>query len=220
MTEQTVEQVIAFGPLRITYDDRVLRPREWTTMQSRWAAERLAAVPGAALELCCGAGQIGLLAVALEPRRLVCVDISTVACAYARRNAAAAGLGSLVEVREGRAEDVLDPAERFGVVIVDPPWVPSDETGRFPADPLLAIDGGPDGLDVARGCLEVAAGHLLRRGEVLIQLGTEEQAGRLAEASELSLREVRRGERGVVARLAHAEQSAPTDRRWSSNRLD
>lgn len=201
MSEQTVERTVAYGSLRITYDDRVLRPREWTTLQSRWAAERLAHLSGPALELCCGAGQIGLLAIALQQRQLVCVDMSPAACALARHNAETNGLGALVEVREGRAEDVLDPTERFGVAIVDPPWVPSDQTGRYPEDPLLAIDGGADGLDVARTCLTVAAEHLLPHGEALVQLGTEEQARLLAGETDLALRDVRRGERGVVGRF-------------------
>ena len=47
---------------------------------------------------------------------------------------------------------VLDPHERFAVVIADPPWVPRADTGRYPEDPVLAIDGGDDGLDLARAC--------------------------------------------------------------------
>ena len=49
-------------------------------------------------------------------------------------------------------DEVLAPDERFALVIADPPWVPRAETGRFPEDPLLAIDGGDDGLDLARAC--------------------------------------------------------------------
>lgn len=201
------DQSVAYGPLRIGYDEQVLRPRSWTTLQSRWAAERLAAVPGPALELCCGAGQIGLLAISLEPRPLLCVDLSTRACAHTRANAEAAGLGHLVDVREGRAEEVLAADERFGLVIADPPWVPSAQTARYPEDPLVAIDGGADGLDVARACLQVAARHLLPHGEVLLQLGTREQAARLAQETTLVARDLREGERGVVVRLTtpHAD---------------
>ncbi|MBI2244007.1 MAG: methyltransferase, partial [Nocardioides sp.] len=58
-------ETMGFGPLRITFDGRVLRPRPWTAAQSEWAAEILADAPaGPVLELCAGAGQIGLLAVA------------------------------------------------------------------------------------------------------------------------------------------------------------
>lgn len=195
----------AFGPLRIAYDDRVLRPRAWTVAQSRWAAEVLAAAPdGPVLELCAGAGQIGLLAVVASARRLVCVDVSPVACEYARANAASAGVDARVEVREGPMEQVLDDGERFAVVVADPPWVPAGEVGRFPEDPELAIDGGVDGLDLARTCIAVAARHLNAGGTLLLQVGSPEQAEQLREEqqdADLRVTEVRVQERGVLVRL-------------------
>ena len=200
-----LETTIAFGELEIVYDDRVLEPRPWTVDQSRWTAELSPAAPeGPMLELCSGAGQIGLLATALTGRPLVCVDVSPVACDFARRNADAAGLAHLVEVREGRLEEAVAADERFALVIADPPWVPREETGRFPEDPLLAIDGGADGMDVARACLRVAGRHLLPGGSALLQLGTLEQAGRLSDGvPDLGLvaGEVRTGERGVLLRV-------------------
>jgi release factor glutamine methyltransferase len=198
-----VVEEIAFGHLTIRFDDRVLRPRPWTAEQSRWAAELIAvAPPGPVLELCWGAGPIGLLAVALAPRPLVCVDVNPAASAHTRDNAAAAGLTHLLDVRTARLEEALSDDERFALVIADPPWVPRAEVGRFPEDPELAIDGGDDGLDVARACTSVAAGHLLPGGSVLLQLGTAEQAEVLARGLDLlELVQVRAFERGVVARF-------------------
>jgi release factor glutamine methyltransferase len=201
MTEQ-----MAFGDLTIAFDDRVLRPRPWTADQSRWAAEILAGAPGGAvLELCAGAGQIGLLTIALEPRPLVCVDLNPAACELTRRNADAAGLGHLVEVREGRIDEVLDPDERFALVVADPPWVRRAEVGRYPEDPLLAIDGGDDGLEVARMCVAAIAGHLLAGGSAVLQLGTTAQADAvgvdLERYGDLRIAEVRECERGVLVRI-------------------
>ena len=199
------ETTTTFGELEIAYDDRVLEPRAWTADQSRWVAELATVAPdGPMLELCSGAGQIGLLTVALTGRPLVCVDLNPVACDFARRNAEAAGLGHLVEVREGRLEEAVAADERFALVIADPPWVPRAETGRFPEDPLVAIDGGDDGLDVARSCVRVAGRHLLLGGSAVLQLGTLEQAARvndgLADVG-LVADEVRTGERGVLLRI-------------------
>ena len=200
------EEVTPFGHLTIRFDERVLRPRAWTTAQSAWGAELLRdAPPGPVLELCSGAGQIGLLTVAGTDRCLVCVDLNPVACGYIRRNAADAGLAEQVEVREGGIDEVVAPDERFALVVADPPWVRRHDTGRFPEDPLLAIDGGDDGLSVAWLCVRAASQHLLPGGSALLQLGTREQAetvGRgLAEHGDLVLAEVRDYERGVVARL-------------------
>jgi release factor glutamine methyltransferase len=198
-------EVMEFGSLAIAFDERVLRPRPWTTAQSHWAAELLESAPaGPVLELCAGAGHIGLLAVAGSDRALVCVDVSPVACGHARRNAEANGLGDRVEVREGPMDEVVRDSERFALVVADPPWVRRTEIDRYPDDPVVAIDGGEDGLDLARLCLDVARRHLRPGGTVLLQIGTLDQADALrAELAEDELRlvEVRECERGVVVRL-------------------
>lgn len=198
-----------FGGLQIAFDDRVLRPRTWTENQSRWAAELLPGLPpGNVLELCSGAGQIGLLAVAGSGRRLVCVDLNPFAAEYTAANAVAAGLRNRLEIRLGRIGDVLVPKERFPLIIADPPWVPRAETGRFPEDPLLAIDGGDDGMSVVRECLDAITGHLAADGVALLQLGPGGQAdavARLLAGTHLVAGERREfGERGVLLRIDHA----------------
>jgi release factor glutamine methyltransferase len=197
----TALRTLAFGPLDISYDDRVLEPRPWTAAQSRWAAEVVAELPeGPVLELCSGAGHIGLLAAHLSGRPLTCVDISPAACELTRLNAEAAGLADRVEVREGPMTDVLADGEEFALVIADPPWVTSDQVTAFPEDPVLAIDGGTDGLDLARMCLEVGAKHLRRDGFLVLQVGDEAQARTLAsETVRLRLVDVRQEVRGVLA---------------------
>jgi methylase of polypeptide subunit release factors len=175
-------ETVDFGPLTIAFDGRVLRPRPWTARQSRWAAELIADSPeGPVLELCSGAGHIGLLAVVLEPRELVMVDASAAACELARRNVEAAGLSDRVEVRCDDLSTALADDERFAAIIADPPWVVSTRTDDYPGDPLLAIDGGADGLELARRCLDVIGRHLMPGGHAVLQVGSTGQAARLAE---------------------------------------
>lgn len=206
-------EAIRFGHLDISYDHRVLEPRPWTVAQSAWATDLLREVPaGPVLELCAGAGHIGLLAIADTLHHLVAVDSDPVACEFARQNAAAAGLADRVEVRNARISDALAEDERFRLVIADPPWVPSAHTSEFPADPLLAIDGGKDGLELARECAAVAATHLEPGGLMLLQLGTPAQVDVLAldlvtRHPHLVVEEVRRPHpTGVVAAV---RRSAP-----------
>ena len=205
MTELARES-IDFGGLQISFDGRVLRPRAWTAHQSHWAAELLPSLPGGdVLELCSGAGQIGLLAVAHTERRLVCVDVSPVAAELTRMNARAAGLEDQVEMREGYMDAVLEPDERFPLVIADPPWVRRCETARFPEDPLLAIDGGDDGMTVVRACLTTIATHLGDDGVALLQVGPGDQVDAvrdLLHGTELRAGEARTfGERGALLRI-------------------
>lgn len=202
-----VTELCDFGSLRIAYDERVLRPRDWTTAQSSWAADLLDDLPaGPVLELCAGAGQIGLLAVSGSQRRLVCVDAEAVACDFTRHNAQQAGMGDRVEVRHARLEEALRPEERFPLIIADPPWVPRAGTAQFPEDPLGAIDGGDDGLDVARSCIGVIDRHLALGGSALLQLGTAAQAEQLGKehplaADGLEVVELRSYPRGVLLRV-------------------
>jgi release factor glutamine methyltransferase len=205
----TEAQFSDFEGLRIEYDARVLAPRPWTAAQSRWAAELIrTAPPGPVLELCAGAGHIGLLAVKLAPRPLVCVDNDPVACGFLRRNASLAGIP--VDVREGSMDVVLQDHEEFAVIVADPPWVPSSEVSRFPEDPVTAIDGGDDGLDLARSCLEVIDRHLAMDGSALLQVGPLDQAEKVAalvaSCDELDVVAVRGYERGALLQI---DRTAP-----------
>ena len=208
---------VDFGGLAIAVEPGLLRPRSWTLAQSLWAEELLAELPpGPVLELCSGAGHIGLRAVARTDRHLVCVDADPRAVACSAANAVTAGLGDRVGVRAGRIGEVLGPDERFPLVIADPPWVPRAGIDRFPEDPPLAIDGGPDGLDLVRACVAEIDGHLPEGGSALLQVGPQGQAeavAGLAEATGLHLSEVRRfGDRGAVVRLdrpAHRTRHMP-----------
>lgn len=200
-------ETVSFGRLRVTFDSRVLRPRGWTAAQSHWASDLLNELgPGPVLELCAGAGQIGLLAVADHDRSLVSVDMEPAAAELTAFNAAETGLTERIEVRVGQASEVLTDDERFALVIADPPWVRRECTDRYPEDPLTAIDGGTDGLAVARECVAVAEKHLLPGGAVLLQLGSlaqvEQIAQELATRDLLRLTEIRHfPDQGVLVRL-------------------
>jgi release factor glutamine methyltransferase len=173
------------GSLEVAYDESVLEPRPWTAAQAELAAELAGELqPGPLLELCCGAGHIGLLAALLSRRDAVLVDVDASACRFAEDNAdQVRATGVTVSVRHGAMTDVLDPQERFPLVLADPPYIPTHQTGRFPADPLTAIDGGDDGLDLARACLEVAGRHLVGGGALVLQLANRLQAEELAEGA-------------------------------------
>jgi methylase of polypeptide subunit release factors len=204
----TSPEHVDFDGLTIAFDARVLRPRPWTAEQSRWAACLLSELPpGPVLELCSGAGQIGLAAVRRTDRSLVCVDADPAAVDFGRDNAREAGLAGVVEFRLGRIDDVLGPEETFSLIIADPPWVTSAEVSRYPEDPRSAIDGGDDGLAVARLCLLGIDEHLDDGGAALLQLGSVDQVAELLSLGSGSLRcvEVRQYDGGVVARLDRAD---------------
>jgi methylase of polypeptide subunit release factors len=194
---------VDFEGLEIRTDARVLTPRAWTAAQARWAAELAHTAPaGPILELCSGAGHIGLLAARLSGRALVAVDLNPVAGSLIEQNAVAAGVEA--DVRVGDMTAVLGPDELFPVVVADPPWVRTDEVSGFPDDPVIAIDGGADGLRLVRSCVEVIAGRLVLGGSAVLQAGPD-QADEVAViarvAGGLVVTEVRDYARGCLVRL-------------------
>ncbi|QIK68738.1 class I SAM-dependent methyltransferase [Nocardioides sp. HDW12B] len=199
---------MAYGPLTIAYDHRVLEPRPWTVAQSHWVSGLLHdAPPGPVLEVCSGAGHIGLLAVHGHARPLTMVDLSPVACSFAEVNAQGAGMREQVTVRCGRMDEVLDPEERFAAIIADPPWVASADVLTFPEDPRLAIDGGVSGFDLVRSCLQVIGQHLAPAGFAVLQVGPDDQADEVAAhvdahpALDLQVVETRTFDRGALVLL-------------------
>jgi methylase of polypeptide subunit release factors len=208
------ERPTTFHGLRIAHGAGVLEPRPWTALQSRWGRALLDVVPGGpVLELCCGAGQIGLAAVAGTNRRVVLVDRSARACAWAHHNAVANGMAERTEIRRGDLAEVLGPHERFPLILADPPYLPSSEVPAWPDDPPLAVDGGADGTTVCRTALAVAARHLLPGGSVLLQAHGARQVRRLrpvAAAAGLSLVELREfdDQRAVARFLATSRRTS------------
>lgn len=198
-----------FGELTIAYDHRVLEPRPWTVAQSRWVSDLLADAPeGPVLEVCTGAGHIGLLALRDHERDLVLVDLDEAACDFARANADAAGMGDRVSVRCGRMDEVVSNDEWFAAIVADPPWVSTSDLGRYPDDPRLAIDGGESGLDLVWACVDVITRHLADGGFAVLQVGPGSQAdaveAHVGRHRELNLRYESRQvhDRGVLVHLS------------------
>lgn len=190
---------VDFEGLRIRTDPAVLTPRAWTAAQSRWAAELAeGAPPGPVLEVCSGAGHIGLLAARLSGRPLVAVDLNPAAGSLIELNAKAAEIE--VDVRLGDMAGVLGPTELFPVVVADPPWVRTREVDSFPEDPVSAIDGGEDGLRLVRACMGVIAEHLAEQGAAVVQVGPDQgdEAATIARAQDLVVHEVRELPRGCL----------------------
>lgn len=216
MTVDEISTTVEIGGLAVAYGPDVLTPRPWTLAQSEWARDLLDEVPeGPILELCSGVGHIGLLALLGHERSLVMIDQSESACTFARANATAAGLLGRVEIRQGPLETSVRADERFPLVIADPPWVPSSEVGRFPADPLTAIDGGHDGLGPTRSCLRVIDQHLDPAGCAVIQVGGPTHVQGIQEwlhsrpQVRLTVRDTRGfGDRGTLVLLRRPEERA------------
>ena len=112
------------------------------------------------------------------------VDLSEGALAVAASNASALGLSARASFVE--SEWAANVEGRFDLVISNPPYIVHadiaglDEEVRL-HDPMLALDGGADGLDAYRAIARLLPDHLTQTGHAVIELG----AGQAQEVARL-----------------------------------
>jgi release factor glutamine methyltransferase len=184
-----------FGPLRLVVGPGVFVPRPETEGLADRAATRLRSRPeppegsgeprgGArvrpiAVDVCTGSGAIAcFLAAEVPGARVLATELDPGALAWARRNADRYG----VELLAGDLDEPLPAAlaGRVDVLCANVPYVPSGAIATLPTDvrdhePRLALDGGPDGLDVLRRLVARAGHWLAPGGGLLCEIG-EDQA--------------------------------------------
>jgi release factor glutamine methyltransferase len=177
---------VAFGGMRVVVEPAVFVPRRRSELLAAQAATYLGP-RSVVVELCCGVAAISAVLLARQPDlELHAADVDPAAVACARRN---------IETRGGAVHcgDLYAPlphqlAGRVDVLIANAPYVPTAEIAFMPPEarlhePLVALDGGPDGLDIARRIVVGAARWLAPGGHLLIETSVE-QAPTLAGAAE------------------------------------
>ncbi|WP_438802934.1 putative protein N(5)-glutamine methyltransferase [Isoptericola croceus] len=175
----------------------VFVPRRRTELMVRTALDALPEAAEVVVDLCCGCGAVG--GAVLQGLRgrpdggapappsarvaLHASDVDPAAVAHARRNLAP--LGGTVHV--GDLFDAL-PADlrgRIDVLLCHAPYVPTAAISQMPPEarvhePVVALLGGADGLDVLRRVVAAAPGWLRPGGSLLFEVGDDQVAGALA----------------------------------------
>ena len=179
--------------LRILTDRRALIPRPETELLTETAIAEIAArlvdddapdAPIAAWEVGTGSGAVAVAlalrfrtSLALGRLRLGATDLSPEALELAEENLVAHGVDGLLGLGCG---DLLEPPVlpaplRPDVIVANLPYVTSAEVaegaGSLRFEPQLALDGGPDGLDVVRRLVALLPGRLAPGGAALLEIG-------------------------------------------------
>ena len=102
------------------------------------------------------------------------------ALSVAARNVDRHGLNSQVELLDGDLWDAVpEPNEDnlFDLIICNPPYVNATSMSALPAEyqaePVLALAGGDDGMDLIRRIIVHAPDYLSQRGAILLEIGNE-----------------------------------------------
>ncbi len=128
-----------------------------------------------------GSGCIILsLAKALDSGVFVGIDISQEALSLAMENAALTGLKDKVHFVQGEGCGEFDPGS-VDILVSNPPYIPSQvvdglERKILAHEPRVALDGGPDGLDIYRALIFDAVMVMKPGGGVFFEIGDEQGA--------------------------------------------
>ena len=132
------------------------------------------------LDLCTGSGCI-LLSLLHYSRDTsgIGTDLSPKALRTAERNAQKLGLSGRAEWRQGDLFDALGPQLPFDVIVSNPPYIRSDVIRELAPEvkdhePLMALDGGEDGLSFYKKIVPGAVSRLVTGGILYLEIGYDQ----------------------------------------------
>lgn len=173
-----------FGPVSVEVGPGVFIPRPETEAMLEWAVTQPLSRRPVIVDLCTGCGALALALWTHRPdARVIAVDDSTDALAFARRNLADTSVELvLADVTEPGLLPELDG--RVDLLVANPPYIPDGaalEPEVADHDPPHALFGGPDGMSVIGPIVGLAARWLRGGGRCAVE-HDDATSGRTVEA--------------------------------------
>lgn len=172
----------AFCGRDLLVNRHVFIPRPETEQLAELGWSRLLQCPAPRLALDIGTGS-GCIAIALVEHcpetRCIATDRSAEALEVARYNVCEAGLTDRIDLVLGDRLTAVPPQPRFDLIISNPPYIPTAQLASLQPEirlhePVLALDGGPDGLDAFRWLAAEARARIRPNGTLLLECGDEQ----------------------------------------------
>ncbi len=128
-----------------------------------------------AVDVCTGSGCLAiLLAHQFAGAKVDAIELSPDAAAVAEINIAAHALARRVKLFRSDVFDAVPPV-KYDLILSNPPYVPTRELRGLPEEfkqePVMALDGGKDGLEIIRKLLRQSRDRLQPHGIVVIEVG-------------------------------------------------
>ncbi len=157
----------------------VLIPRPETEELIQKSLRRLKTHPHSVLDLCSGSGCIAIsLAFLLHAAKISAVDISDEALVVAIKNAQNLNVHKRVSFIKSDLFKALPEGEKFDFIITNPPYIPTEVIATLSpevkSEPMLALDGGPEGLSVIKRIVKDAPARLNAGGLFAMEIGCDQ----------------------------------------------
>ncbi|MFZ9963920.1 MAG: peptide chain release factor N(5)-glutamine methyltransferase [Terrimicrobiaceae bacterium] len=138
---------------------------------------KLAPEAGSFLDVGTGSGVIALsLAMARSEANVTACDISKAALALTAENRARLGLEARVDLIESDLLSAVDGS--FDVIVANLPYIPSPEIPTLSRevrhDPVSALDGGPNGLQLIERLADQLPSRLVAGGVLALEIGYDQ----------------------------------------------
>lgn len=153
----------------------VLVPRQDTEVLVEHAVKHMDGK--SVLDLCTGSGCIAVSSAVLgNPSRVCASDISEKALEVAVENA----VNNNADVEFIKSDLFYNISGQFDLILTNPPYIPAGEIKELQPevrrDPVLALDGGDDGLALIRRIAADAGKVLSPHGEIFMEIGYDQAA--------------------------------------------
>lgn len=182
---------VGFCGVNIKIDKRALIPRPETELLVESTISLLKGIESPiVLDFGTGSGCVAIaIAKHINSVKIIAIDKSKDALELARENAKLNNVDDQIHFVEGDGFSVfnreeanvlnglkLNSAMLFDVIVSNPPYIPSEEIASLQPevrdyDPLIALDGGKDGLDVIRILAQESANYLKANGFLAVEIG-------------------------------------------------
>ncbi len=159
----------------------VLSPRQETELLTSKVIEDIQrkVKKSKVLDLCTGSGAIGITIALESDCQVVASDKSKKALVIAQKNAKT--YGAKVTFCQSDMFKDLNEKNKFDIIVSNPPYIPTNDIQNLDTevkdfDPILALDGGFDGLDFYKIIANKAADFLKKDGKLYLEIGYDQAA--------------------------------------------
>ncbi len=158
-------------------NEKVLSPRQETEILTEFVVNDIGDKKAKVLDLCTGSGAIGIT-VALETKaKVIASDKSKAAIDIAAKNAK--NLSAKVQFIQSDMFKNLKDCGTFDIIVTNPPYIATSviktldqEVRNY--DPIMALDGGEDGLDFYKIIAKKAPDFLSSNGKLYMEIGYDQ----------------------------------------------